>query len=152
LALWFAFMVMYTVTGQEAGMTILIIEDEHPLRALITDILEDEGYPVASAANGLEALRYIQQVALPRLIILDLGMPVMSGWAFREEQQRDPTLATIPVIVMSALPDLNRKAAALKVIDCLNKPLDIDRLLGTIARYYPLEGGRELEYGGKQLQ
>jgi CheY-like chemotaxis protein len=133
-------------------VTILIIEDEMPIRSLITEILEDEGYPVASATNGLEALMYLQQAELPRLILLDLGMPVMSGWAFREAQQRDPTLAAIPVIVMSALPDLDRKAAALKAADCLNKPLDIDTLLGTVARYYRFEHERSFERGGGRGQ
>jgi CheY-like chemotaxis protein len=118
-------------------MTILIIEDESPIRSVVTEILEDEGYSVVSATNGLEALRYLQQQdELPCLILLDLGMPVMSGWEFRYEQQRDPTLATIPVIVMSALPDLEKKAAALKAIDCLNKPIDIDTLLNTVVQYY----------------
>ena len=65
-------------------------------------------------------------------------MPVMTGWEFREHQQRDPQLAEIPVIVMSALPDLDRRAAALKAADCLNKPVNIDKLLGTIARYVPV--------------
>jgi CheY-like chemotaxis protein len=140
-------------TDQEAGVTILIIEDESPIRSVITEILEDEGYPVVSATNGLEALRYLQQQdELPCLILLDLGMPVMSGWAFRAEQQRNPTLAAIPVIVMSALPHLNQKAAALKAVDCLSKPLDIDTLLGTVARYYQSEGERELEYGGSSVQ
>ena len=116
-------------------LSILIVEDEHPIRDIITEILEDEGYRVAGATNGLEALKYLRQHAHPRLILLDLGMPVMTGWEFREHQQRDPQLAEIPVIVMSALPDLDRRAAALKAADCLNKPVNIDKLLGTIARY-----------------
>ena len=116
-------------------MSILIVEDEHPIRDIITEILEDEGYRVAGATNGLEALKYLRQHAHPRLILLDLGMPVMTGWEFCEHQRRDPMLAGIPVVVMSALPDLDRRAAALKAADCLNKPVNIDKLLGTIARY-----------------
>jgi CheY-like chemotaxis protein len=128
---------MYTVTRQEACVTILIIEDKHPIHAVITEILQDEGYPIVSVANGLEALMYLQQqTELPRLILLDLGMLVMSGWEFREEQQRDSAFATIPVIVMSALPNLEQKAAVLKAIDFLNKPVEIETLLGTVARYY----------------
>lgn len=118
-------------------MTVLIIEDETPIRSVIAEILEDEGYSVASAKNGLEALLYLQQQAdLPRLILLDLGMPVMTGWEFREHQQRDPALDKIPVIVMSALPNLSQKAAVLKAIDCLDKPVDLDTLLGKVALYY----------------
>ena len=116
-------------------MCILIVEDENPIREVITEILEEEGYRVASATNGLEALTYLQQHAHPHLILLDLGMPIMTGWEFREHQQRDLSLANIPVVVMSALPDLPRKAAALNVADCLDKPVNLDTLLGTVARY-----------------
>src|SRR5690349_20954940 len=116
-------------------VSILIVEDEHPIRDVITEILEDEGYQVAGATNGLEALTYLREHAHPRLILLDLGMPIMTGWEFREHQRRDPALAEIPVVVMSALPDLGQKAAALQAADCLNKPVNIDKLLGTIARY-----------------
>lgn len=120
-------------------VSILIVEDENPIRDVITEILEDEGYRVAGATNGLEALTYLRQHAHPGLILLDLGMPIMTGWEFRQHQQRDPQLAGIPVIVMSALPDLNRKAAALQAADCLDKPVNIEKLLGTIARYVSVE-------------
>ena len=119
-------------------MTILIVEDEALIRAVLTEILEDEGYHVVSAANGLLALSYLQQHAHPRLILLDLGMPVMTGWEFCAEQQRHRTLREIPVILMSALPDLDRKAAALGVAGCLTKPIDIDLLLGMVAQYHQL--------------
>jgi CheY-like chemotaxis protein len=124
--------------SQEIALPILIVEDEALIRALLTEILEDEGYRVVSVSNGLQALGYLRQHAHPRLILLDLGMPVMTGWEFRTEQQRHKTLREIPVIVMSALPDLDRKAAALGVAGCLNKPIDIDVLLGMVAQYYQL--------------
>ena len=118
-------------------VTILIVEDETPIRSVITEILEYEGYPVASVRNGIEALAYLrQQAELPRLILLDLGMPVMTGWAFREEQQRDPRLAHIPVIIMSATIQLDRTAAALNATGFLDKPVDIHTLLSKVARYY----------------
>jgi CheY-like chemotaxis protein len=118
-------------------VSILVVEDQPEIRAVITDILEEEGYLVASVTNGMEALAYLHEYAARTgLILLDLGMPVMTGWEFREEQQRDPALANIPVIVMSALPDLHRKAAALKVTDCLDKPIELNTLLGMVAQYY----------------
>ena len=119
-------------------MSILIVEDQALIRALLTEILEDEGYHVVSVVNGLAALSYLRQHAHPRLILLDLGMPVMTGWEFRAEQQRHRTLREIPVILMSALPDLDRKAAALGVAGCLTKPIDIDLLLGMVAQYHQL--------------
>src|SRR3954471_11060841 len=117
-------------------MSILIIEDEAPIRAVLTEILADEGYEVVSASNGLHALVYLRtHTDRPGLILLDLGMPVMSGWEFREEQRRDTSLAQIPVIVMSALPSLDRRAAVLEAAGCLNKPIDIDLLLGMITQF-----------------
>ena len=118
-------------------MTILIVEDEAPIRSIITEILEDEGYRVASVRNGMEALDYLrQQAELPRLILLDLGMPVMTGWAFRAEQQRDPKLAHIPVIIMSAILHHDQTVAALNAAGYLDKPVDIHTLLSTVAQYH----------------
>jgi CheY-like chemotaxis protein len=121
-------------------VTILIVDDEAPIRAFVTEILEDEGYRVAGANNGLAALAYLRgHTKQPGLILLDLGMPVMSGWEFREEQQRDPRLAGIPVIVMSALPNLDQRAAALNAADCLDKPIELDTLLRMVAQHYVKE-------------
>ena len=117
-------------------VSILIVEDEAPIRSVLTEILEDEGYRVACVRNGLEALTHLRQHAHPRLILLDLGMPVMTGWEFRAEQQRDQTIARIPVVIMSALPNLDLRATALNVADCLDKPIAIDTLLGIVARYF----------------
>jgi len=118
-------------------VSILIVEDQPEIRAVITEILVDEGYQVESVTNGMEALTYLrEQAKQPGLILLDLGMPVMTGWEFREEQRRDPALAAIPVIVMSALPALEQKAKALNATDYLSKPIDIDNLIDMVARYY----------------
>jgi CheY-like chemotaxis protein len=118
-------------------MTILIVEDERPIRDVLAEILEDEGYRVSTVSNGMEALTYLRQQAdRPRLILLDLGMPVMTGWEFREEQLRDATLKDIPVVIMSATIDLLSKVAALQVADCLDKPIAINTLLHTVEQYY----------------
>jgi CheY-like chemotaxis protein len=63
-------------------------------------------------------------------------MPVMTGWEFREEQQRDPRLAHIPVIIMSATIQLDQTAAALSATGYLDKPVDIHSLLNNVARHY----------------
>lgn len=115
-------------------MSILIVEDEHDIRAVLTEILEDEGYAVASVPNGLEALMFLQEHR-PQLILLDLGMPVMTGWEFREQQRLNPTLADIPVIVMSATPHLSQTAAALHAANCLDKPIELSTLLGMVKQY-----------------
>jgi len=119
-------------------VSILIVEDEHDIRAVLTEILEDEGYAVASVPNGLEALAFLR-VHRPQLILLDLGMPVMTGWEFREQQRRDPILSDIPVIIMSATPHLNRTAAALQANNCIDKPIEMNRLLGLVEHYCSTE-------------
>jgi CheY-like chemotaxis protein len=115
-------------------VSILIVEDEYNIRAVLTELLEDEGYAVASVPNGLEALAFLRQHR-PQLILLDLGMPVMTGWEFREKQRRDPALADIPVIVMSATPHLDQTAAALQADNCLDKPIELNVLLGMVEHY-----------------
>jgi CheY-like chemotaxis protein len=117
------------------AVSILIVEDEHDIRVVLTEILEDEGYSVDSVPNGLEALAFLQEHH-PQLILLDLGMPVMTGWEFRDQQQRDPALADIPVILMSATPYLNRTASALRAADCLDKPIELNALLDMIEQHY----------------
>lgn len=115
-------------------LSILIVEDEHDIRAVLTEILEDEGYAVASVPNGLEALVFLREHR-PQLILLDLGMPVMTGWEFREQQRLDPALADIPVIVMSATPHLSQTAAALQAANCLDKPIELNALLDMVEQY-----------------
>jgi CheY-like chemotaxis protein len=100
---------------------------------MMAQLLALEGYDSAMAANGREALDYLRRGSAPRLILLDLMMPVMDGWEFRREQQRDPAIADVPVVVLSAL-DRGR-AADVIADDFLKKPLDFDRLLRLVRSY-----------------
>lgn len=111
---------------------ILLVDDDADIREMLALVLEDEGYQVVSAGNGAEALTYLRSQPAPRAILLDLMMPVMDGWAFRAEQQRDPALAHIPVIVVSAGADCAKDAKAMGAANCLRKPLDIESLVETI--------------------
>src|ERR1044071_1184503 len=76
---------------------ILVVEDDSAIREVLTDVLESEGYQVLNAANGREAIQLLRSSTLPCLILLDLMMPVMNGWQFRDEQRQDPLLAPVPV-------------------------------------------------------
>jgi CheY-like chemotaxis protein len=77
----------------------------------------------------------LRQGDLPGLILLDLMMPVMAGCAFRLEQERDPQIATIPVVVISAVHDARRRASGMGVADWMSKPIEFDRLAGLASRY-----------------
>lgn len=111
---------------------ILLVEDDSSLRDTLADVLADEGFEVAAAANGREALDRLAAIH-PDLIVLDLVMPVMDGWAFREEQRKRPDLAAIPTVVLSAsypsdvpgLPALGAEAV-------LSKPVRTERLIGAL--------------------
>src|SRR5262249_26330672 len=90
---------------------ILLVEDDGDTRDGITPVLEGVGYKVESVTNGQEALDQLRtSTAPPCLILLDLMMPVMDGWQFRDEQQRDPFLSSIPVVVVSADGNVDQKA------------------------------------------
>jgi CheY-like chemotaxis protein len=116
--------------------TVLIVEDDYDIRQVLTEILEEEGYAVLGAANGLEALELLHKRAdIPKLILLDLMMPVMSGWQFVAEQRADSRLANIPIVVVSADGNLQQKATSLKADGYLRKPIEIDAVLQVVERY-----------------
>src|SRR6266481_1200785 len=98
-------------------------------------ILRHEGYPVLEAMHGLDALEKLHSSSGICLILLDLYMPAMNGWDFRQKQVADPAIADIPVVVMSADPEAARQAASLGVVASMTKPIDFDRLLNVVGRY-----------------
>jgi len=109
---------------------LLVVEDDEGARAALGDILDLEGYDVALSANGAEALEHLRSEPLPDLIILDLQMPVMNGWQFRREQNKNARFAAVPVIVITAY----QTAGDIDVSEIVHKPIDIQRLLATIHR------------------
>jgi CheY-like chemotaxis protein len=116
--------------------SILVVEDEDDVRESLAAILESEGYSVLEAAHGGEALERLRAADDDvGLILLDMFMPTMNGWAFRDAQVRDPALAAIPVIVITADATAARSARSLGVVEAMTKPLDFDRLLALIGRH-----------------
>jgi CheY-like chemotaxis protein len=113
-----------------ARPSVLVVDDDEDLRTIIQDVLEDQGFAVATAANGREALdMLLRGEAAPALILLDLTMPVMDGWAFRREQQQVPRLAQIPVVLFSGDPDVDEAALSLNAAATMTKPLRLDGLV-----------------------
>jgi CheY-like chemotaxis protein len=121
------------------GSNILLVEDDFDVRDALIPILEYEGHRVVGATNGREALERLRTGPKPSLILLDLMMPVMNGTEFRQEQLRDPALASIPVVVVSADPSASDKAKVMGAAACLEKPLDIDALLSSVRQNLPPE-------------
>ena len=118
----------------DGATTVLVVEDDFDLRDALVPILEYEGHRVVSAANGKEALERLHAMAPPSLILLDLMMPVMSGEEFRAEQLRDPALASIPVVIVSAHASAEDRARRLGAAGCVRKPFEVDDLLEQVRR------------------
>jgi len=121
--------------GQQSP--ILFIEDDESVREVIGGLLEAAGYEVATARNGREALEYLQGPVVPRLILLDLLMPVMNGWQFLAEQQRDPRLADLPVVVLTGADHSSEEHPDLLELPpvILTKPVFPDVLFNVVRRY-----------------
>jgi len=117
---------------------ILLVEDDYDLREAMLDTLETGGYHTVAVPNGLEALEWLKETAHPPLLILlDLMMPVMDGWTFREEQLKVPALAGIPVAVLSARADDHLDETVVR----LRKPIRAKELLAFVAKYCRRPGG-----------
>jgi CheY-like chemotaxis protein len=114
---------------------VLVVDDDQDIRETMQEVLQDDGFSVATARNGEKALTWLRASPAPALILLDLSMPVMNGEAFRQEQRNDPLLALIPVIVLSAAAGLADKVRRMQIDGCLRKPVDLNLLLLTVGRY-----------------
>jgi len=117
---------------------VLVVEDDSDALDLIATILEDAGYNVLRATNGLEALaRLAEQRGRCDLILLDLMMPVMNGWDFRRKQREILALADIPVILMSAGAHLAAASDGLDPAGSMTKPVDPEDLIAIVKRHCP---------------
>ena len=114
---------------------VLVIEDHAETRMLVTETLRDAGYTVMEAANGADCMAYLQAHPSQKVILLDLMMPVMTGWECRQWQRRTPALATIPVIVLSGVAAFSSRLTALDAQALLPKPFRPEDLLALVQRY-----------------
>jgi CheY-like chemotaxis protein len=115
---------------------VLIVEDDPDTREMLARFLEIAGYQVVQAANGAEALDVLRRGAAASVILLDLMMPRMDGWQFRDEQRRDPSISHIPVVVVTAAGPRDR-VPPIEVDAWLAKPIDLDGLLETLEAFCP---------------
>jgi CheY-like chemotaxis protein len=111
---------------------ILVVDDDEDIRLTLQQILEEEGYPSLIAANGAEALEVIRRERRhPRLVLLDLMMPIMDGARFQAKLAEDPGMAAVPVVVISAGATADRPVGV-PAAGYLSKPVDLRTLMGTI--------------------
>ena len=123
-------------SGNDVGTraTILVIDDDDDIRAVLAMVLDEAGFRVVTAANGREALEHLREDPQPDVILLDLMMPEMDGYQFRAEQQRDPALRAIPTLIVTA-GTVTPRVEELGAEAILRKPVSLRRLVDTIRRF-----------------
>ena len=117
--------------------TVFIVEDDLDTREMLARFLELEGFAVESAENGKMALERLGRGTRACVILLDLMMPVMDGWQFRQAQIQDQELAKIPVIVVSAAG--RERIERIDADAYLSKPVDLEELLGCVTQFCPTD-------------
>ncbi|MGH7341428.1 MAG: response regulator, partial [Candidatus Rokuibacteriota bacterium] len=121
--------------------SILVVDDQTDSSDAVGLLLEEQGFKVRIARDGEEALDALHRGLRPCLVVVDLMMPKMDGWEFRQRQLSDPQFATIPVVMMSGYPNAQEAAGTLGVRTVLKKPLSVNRLLSLVHRHCPLHAG-----------
>jgi two-component system chemotaxis response regulator CheY len=111
---------------------ILVVDDDAEIRSVVGEILDYAGYLVISAANGRAALDLVR-THRPDLILLDMRMPIMDGWAFASELAQQKL--NVPVVVMTAARDAAASAAQIGASASLAKPFDLDQVLAVVGRF-----------------
>jgi len=114
---------------------LLLVEDDAGIRESLSEALQDNGFEVATAANGCEALGLLRRTPRPAAILLDLMMPVMDGWDFRQEQLADSELRDVPVVVVSAS-GFSEETIRLQfgAVEVIPKPVPYMTLLAALGR------------------
>lgn len=111
---------------------IVVVDDDTDLRETLGELLSEEGYEARLFENGRTALDFLRNGGRPRLILLDLMMPEMNGWQFREEQLKDVHIRDIPVVVMTASRGFDGHPIAASEI--LYKPVGLGDLIEAVER------------------
>jgi two-component system chemotaxis response regulator CheY len=118
-----------------AQTRVLIVDDDSDLRSFVVDALEFSGYAVDTAEHGRAALDQVRR-ARPDLVLLDMMMPVMDGWAFLQECSKDDSCRKVPVVVVSAAASVQPTSAnSLGVQAVLKKPFGLDDLVAVVERH-----------------
>ena len=120
------------MASETAERAVLVVDDDPNIRAVLADLLQDEGHTVVEAENGAEALALAAQ-RRPKLIFLDMRMPVLDGWGFVREYRSRPG-PHAPIVVMTAAQNARRWCDEVGGDDCLPKPFEFDHLIAVVER------------------
>jgi two-component system chemotaxis response regulator CheY len=120
-------------------VAVLVVDDDESIRDTIVAILEDEGYVVTAAADGMQGLAAIDE-SRPCVVLLDMRMPVLDGWGVAAALHARGI--QVPIAVMTAAQDAQRWCDEIGADACLPKPFDLDHLVATVARFCGEGGSR----------
>ena len=118
---------------------VLLVDDDADFRGVLADLLRDEGYRTVDAENGEEALRVLDSLK-PDVIIIDLIMPVVNGWALFDAIEKRSNLHDVPLVFLSAVPQMSPGGGSL----VLKKPLNLSSLLTLLNALRPLPPSSEI--------
>lgn len=117
---------------------VLVVDDDDDIRDVIAELLESEGFVTHKAEDGAAALEVIAARGRPCLIVLDVMMPRMDAYEFRERQLADPSLADVPVLVATAAKHLDCERLGVPADRCMRKPFGVTALLDAVGRSCPV--------------
>jgi CheY-like chemotaxis protein len=123
------------MAARSGSKSVLIVEDDPDIREVLEEMLDAGGHRVVTATNGAEGLAALQHVSAPAVILLDLMMPVMSGFAFLEELARRTDRHGDRVLLISANETVERAASLPGVVGYVKKPFDLDEVLSLVERH-----------------
>jgi len=111
---------------------ILVVDDDASHRSLLCDALQEMGYHTAEASNGREALDLLDD-EMPAAVLLDLRMPVMSGWGLLDLLKQSPRAKDLPIIIISAY-GFEWEAELVGASGYISKPVDLEKVQDTVKR------------------
>jgi CheY-like chemotaxis protein len=114
---------------------VLLVEDDAALRKSLAELVEAEGLRALAAGNGFEAVELLRHEPRPDLILLDLMMPVMNGWAFLKYRNEHAVLSSVPVVVTTGWNEVPGEADVIGVQGYLRKPLVPQSVLEVVRKY-----------------
>jgi CheY-like chemotaxis protein len=120
---------------EQQPAAVLVIDDNPDILEGLGTLFRQEGFPVVLSSNGRDALTLLQAGLRPCIIVMDLMMPVMNGFEFREAQLRDPALAHIPIIACSGVTDPAETATHLGAKALVHKPAKSEHLVALVRKH-----------------
>ena len=117
----------------EGGKTVLVVEDEEDIRILLKAVLESEGYRVAEATTGKDAVSTALEI-VPQLILMDISLPLLDGLSATRQIKVEESLRDVPIVAVSAYHTARRRAIQAGCSDLIGKPVDIEELKAVVRK------------------